>query len=36
MSLITRTGKGSKLTIEEMDGNINTLASASLVDGVYR
>ena len=35
MSLITRTGKGSKLTIEEMDGNINTLASASLVDGVY-
>ncbi len=35
MSLITRTAKGSKLTIAEMDGNINTLASASLVDGVY-
>lgn len=35
MAIVTRTGKGSKLTISEMDGNINTLASASLVDGVY-
>jgi len=35
MAIVTRTGKGSKLTIDEMDGNINTLASASLVDGVY-
>lgn len=35
MAIVTRTGKGSKLTIAEMDGNINTLASASLVDGVY-
>ena len=35
MPIVTRTGKGSKLTIAEMDGNINTLASASLVDGIY-
>lgn len=35
MAIVTRTGKGSKLTIAEMDGNINTLASASFVDGVY-
>jgi hypothetical protein len=35
MAIVTRTAKGSKLTIAEMDGNINTLASASLVDGVY-
>ena len=35
MAIVTRTGKGSKLTIAEMDGNLNTLASASLVDGVY-
>ena len=35
MSLITRTGKGSKLTIEEMDGNLEYLASSSFQEGVY-
>ena len=35
MSLITRTGKGSKLTIEEMDGNLTYLESNGFVDGVY-
>jgi hypothetical protein len=35
MSLITRTEKGSKLTIAEMDGNLEFLASSSFQDGVY-
>ena len=35
MSLITRTAKGSKLTIAEMDGNLEYLASSSFQDGVY-
>jgi hypothetical protein len=35
MSLITRTGKGSKLTIEEMDGNLTYLESNGFVDGEY-
>jgi hypothetical protein len=35
MSLITRTAKGSKLTIAEMDGNLEFLASSSFQDGVY-
>jgi hypothetical protein len=35
MSLITRTAKGSKLTIEEMDGNLTTLDNQSFKDGVY-
>ena len=35
MPLITRTGKGSKLTIAEMDGNLEYLASSSFQDGVY-
>ena len=35
MSLITRTGKGSKLTIEEMDGNLTYLESNGFVEGVY-
>jgi hypothetical protein len=35
MSLITRTEKGSKLTIAEMDGNLTTLQSSSFQDGVY-
>ena len=35
MSLITRTAKGSKLTIAEMDGNLTYLASSSFQDGVY-
>ena len=35
MSLITRTAKGSKLTIAEMDGNLTTLNNQSFKDGVY-
>jgi hypothetical protein len=35
MSLITRTAKGSKLTIAEMDGNLEYLQSNGFVDGVY-
>jgi len=35
MPLITRTAKGSKLTIAEMDGNLEFLASSSFQDGVY-
>jgi hypothetical protein len=35
MSLITRTEKGSKLTIAEMDGNLEYLSSSSFQDGVY-
>jgi hypothetical protein len=35
MPLITRTAKGSKLTISEMDGNLEFLASSSFQDGVY-
>ncbi len=35
MSLTTRTAKGSKLTIAEMDGNLTTLQSSSFQDGVY-
>ena len=35
MPLITREGKGSKLTIAEMDGNLEYLASSSFQDGVY-
>jgi hypothetical protein len=35
MPLITRTAKGSKLTIAEMDGNLTYLASSSFQDGVY-
>jgi hypothetical protein len=35
MSLITRTAKGSKLTIAEMDGNLTYLQSNGFVDGVY-
>ena len=35
MSLITRTEKGSKLTIAEMDGNLTTLDNQSFKDGVY-
>jgi hypothetical protein len=35
MSLITRTAKGSKLTIAEMDGNLTYLESNGFVDGVY-
>jgi hypothetical protein len=35
MSLITRTEKGSKLTIAEMDGNLEYLQSNGFVDGAY-
>lgn len=35
MSLITRTAKGSKLTILEMDGNLTYLQSNGFVDGEY-
>lgn len=35
MALVTRTGKGSKLTIAEMDGNLTTLDNQSFKDGVY-
>jgi len=35
MSLITRTEKGSKLTIAEMDGNLTYLESNGFVDGEY-
>lgn len=35
MSLITRTAKGSKLTIQEMDGNLTYLESNGFVDGKY-
>jgi hypothetical protein len=35
MPLITREGKGSKLTIAEMDGNLEYLQSNGFVDGVY-
>ena len=35
MSLITRTAKGSKLTIKEMDVNLTTLNNQSFKDGVY-
>jgi len=35
MAIVTRTGKGSKLTISEMDGNLTTLDNQSFKDGVY-
>lgn len=35
MSLITRTAKGSKLTIADMDGNLTYLESNGFVDGEY-
>jgi hypothetical protein len=35
MSLITRTAKGSKLTIQEMDGNLTYLQANGFVDGQY-
>lgn len=35
MSLVTRTGKGSRLTIAEMDGNLTYLQSNGFVDGEY-
>jgi hypothetical protein len=35
MSLITRQAKGSKLTIAEMDGNLEYLESNGFVDGEY-
>jgi hypothetical protein len=35
MSLITRTEKGSKLTIAEMDGNLTYLQANGFVDGTY-
>ena len=35
MALVTRTAKGSKLTIAEMDGNLTTLDNQSFKDGVY-
>jgi hypothetical protein len=35
MSLITREEKGSKLTIQEMDGNLTYLESNGFVDGEY-
>jgi hypothetical protein len=35
MSLTTRTAKGSKLTIAEMDGNLTYLQSNGFVDGEY-
>lgn len=35
MKLITRTAKGEKLTIDEMDGNLTYLESNGFVDGQY-
>lgn len=35
MSLTTRTAKGSKLTIQEMDGNLTYLESNGFVNGEY-
>jgi hypothetical protein len=35
MPIVTRTGKGSKLTIAEMDGNLEYLASSSFQNGLY-
>jgi len=35
MPIVTRTGKGSKLTIAEMDGNFTQLQSSSFQDGTY-
>jgi hypothetical protein len=35
MAITTRTAKGSKLTIAEMDGNLTTLDNQSFKDGVY-
>lgn len=35
MAITTRTAKGSKLTIAEMDGNLTTLNNQSFKDGVY-
>jgi len=35
MPIITRKGKGSKLTADEMDGNLEYLASSSFQDGTY-
>lgn len=35
MAITTRTSKGSKLTIAEMDGNLTTLNNQSFKDGVY-
>jgi len=35
MAIVTRTAKGSKLTIAEMDGNLTTLNNQSFKDGVY-
>jgi hypothetical protein len=35
MSLTTREGKGSKLTIQEMDGNLTYLQANGFVDGQY-
>lgn len=35
MPIVTRTGKGSKLTIAEMDGNLTTLNNQSFQNGVY-
>ena len=35
MAIVTRTAKGSKLTIAEMDGNLTYLESNGFVDGVY-
>ena len=35
MAITTRTAKGSKLSIAEMDGNLTTLNNQSFKDGVY-
>ena len=35
MAIVTRTAKGSKLSIAEMDGNLTTLNNQSFKDGVY-
>ena len=35
MPIITREGKGSKLNVQEMDGNLEYLASSSFQNGVY-
>lgn len=35
MAIVTRTAKGSKLSISEMDGNLTTLNNQSFKDGVY-
>ena len=35
MAIVTRTGKGSKLTIAELDGNFTQLQSSSFQDGTY-